>query len=53
MTVEVSGIGLIKQNREDLGGLAPYFKGSEAVFQINMLKIVELDILSNRRHLLL
>lgn len=37
----------LSQNREELGGFAPDFKGSEAVFQINTLKILELDILSN------
>ena len=38
---------ILSKNRKGLNGFTPDFKRSEAVFQINTLKIVELNILSN------
>ena len=37
----------LSQNIEGLHGFAPDFIGSKAVFQVNALKIVEVDVLSN------
>ena len=38
----------LSQNIEGLHGFAPDFIGSKAVFQVNALKIVEVDVLSNQ-----
>ena len=37
----------LSQNIEGLHGFAPDFVGSKAVLQVNALKIVEVDVLSN------
>ena len=38
----------LSQNIEGLHGFAPDFRESKAVFQVNALKIVEVDVLSNQ-----
>ena len=38
----------LSQNIEGLHGFAPDFIGSKAFFQVNALKIVEVDVLSNQ-----
>ena len=38
----------LSQNSAILCGLAPDFKGSEAVFQVDVLKVVEVNVLSDQ-----
>ena len=38
----------LSQNIQGLHGFAPDFVGSKAVLQVNALKIVEVDVLSNQ-----